>query len=218
MNRHIFAMRPEAACCPPFRLARPRPTVVWNRAPPAPSDRLIRITPPAALADASGRWLRHRTRILRSRIRGLTGFSAALLIGLCAIVSPAQAQLHEAEKAGYVVRASVANAQMLSPEALAKHKLRAAPLLVNVMVLKRGQPIESGAVAAEVHVDTTDLLGSTSRVDMREVRENQGISYLGTFDFPLNGLELDFHVRARPVGANAEIELRFRESLPRPAR
>ena len=117
-----------------------------------------------------------------------------------------------------MVRTSVANANMLSPEALAKHKLRAAPLLINVMVLKRGQPIAGGAVAADVVVDTTDLLGTTSRVEMREVKVNTGISYLGTFDFPLNGLELDFHVRARPVGTDDEIELRFRERLPRPVR
>lgn len=213
MNRHIFTSRSETGCCPPFRVAHPRPTIVWNVVPPTSPDIRMHSNTSSDLAPGRGRWLRHRTRALGRRLRGV-----ALLIGLCAIVTPAQAQLHEAEKGGYVVRASVANATMLSAEALAKHKLRAAPLLINVMVSKRGQPIQEGAVAADVVVDITDLLGTTSRVDMREVKENTGISYTGTFDFPLNGLELDFHVRARPVGTNTGIELRFRERLPRPAR
>lgn len=218
MNRHIFASKLETACCPPFHVGRPRSTVLWSAAPSALPDTRAPDTPPGGLADPIGRGQRHRPWKLGRRIRSLAGGSVALLLGLGAIVAPVQAQLHEAEAAGYVVRASVANTQMLSPEALAKHKLRGAPLLINVMVLKQGQPVESGTVAADVAVETTDLLGTTSQVDMREVKENTGISYLGTFGFPLNGLELDFHVRARPVGTNSAIELRFRERLPRPAR
>jgi hypothetical protein len=174
--------------------------------------------PPERLAGACGRHWRPRAWAFRHRIQGLAVSSLSLIIGLCAIVAPAQAQLHETEKDGYVLRANVANAQMLPPESIEKYKLRSAALLINVVVLKQGQPVEDAAVAADVVVESTDLLGVSSQIDMREVKAHTGISYLGTFDFPLNGIELAFHITARPAGSNTELGLRFRERLPQPAR
>lgn len=217
MNQYIFACKPKAGCCPLLQFERAQ------HAPKAACDADFAAKASTTLQSVTAeRRAAAPARRLRARAWSFSGLSAgsslSLLIGLCAIGAPAQAQVHEAQKGGYVVRANVANAQMLPPDALAKHKLRAAALLINVVVLKQGQPIEDSAVAADVVVKATDLLGTTSQIDMREVKEQTGTSYLGTFDFPLNGLELDFHITARPAGSDTEIGLRFRDRLPRPAR
>jgi hypothetical protein len=139
---------------------------------------------------------------------------ALSLLAMGVFIAPAQSQVHEAKEGGYLMRANVASTQDLPPGTLASHQLRAADLLVNVVVLKQDEGLLG--VAAEVTVETTDLIGTRSRIDMRTIAVNEGISYLGTFNAPLNAHALDFHITARPGGSDTTIELRFRAKLPRP--
>jgi len=140
----------------------------------------------------------------------------AFFVGVCILAAPAYGQLHVTQSNGYVLRANVASAQNLPPAMIQKYKLQSADFLINVVVLKQGEPAPNTGIEAEVAVETTDLIGTRARIDMRTVEEHTGISYLGTFNAPLNELVLDFNIVARPAGSDALIGMRFRERLPRP--
>jgi hypothetical protein len=144
---------------------------------------------------------------LRPRWRHLAG---ALLA--CTAIQ-ASAQSHEARQDGYVLRASTVPSQAIGEETARAHGIRPAPdrAVLNVSI-QRDPPGTVATVRAQVTAETTDLVGRTRSVELREVVENGGVSYTGSYDV-LPRQVLDFHITALPEQHAIPIILRFRDRI-----
>lgn len=130
----------------------------------------------------------------------------------------AVAQVHQARSAEHTVRASTIASSRIDAATAAQHGIETAPdrAVLNVVVLRRN-PAPGAAentVAAQVSARTRNLAGTTHEVELKEVRENGRVSYLGSYPF-LPAEVLDLRVVATPAGASQALTLEWRERMPR---
>lgn len=85
--------------------------------------------------------------------------------------------------------------------------------VLNVVVLSEDRGGRK-TLPAKVAASTRNLAGVRSDIDMREVRENDRVSYLGTYEFAPREV-LDFKIEAWPAGSRAEqpLTLAYRERM-----
>lgn len=141
-------------------------------------------------------------------------YCTSLLMGcaLAAATAGTSAQPVERDFGPYTVRASAVVSTALPAETARRHGIEPAADrgVLNVVVLRGAN---DATVAADVSVDKINLLGQREALAMREVRENERVSYLGVFGFePLRNFR--FVIHARPLGSEEsytiELEDRFR--------
>ena len=145
-------------------------------------------------------------------------FTTIALFGLP--LQAAMAQAHEAESDGHTMRVSVVPSNRLSSDAAREHGIAVADDrgVLNVVVFERGDdpstPAQSSAtersVPAEISATRTDLVGRAETVEMREVRANGGVSYLGSFqvvDSPM----ARYRIEALPAGVTQPLSVEFEE-------
>ncbi len=124
---------------------------------------------------------------------------------------------HLVKDGSYTLRASALGSSVLPPAIAQRHGIEVAPDrgILNVVVLKddwSGQV----TVPADITAITVNLLDQTEPIPMREVIENDHVSYLGSFDFqPLRNLR--FVVNAKPRGGVEPLALEFEDrfAIPR---
>ena len=119
------------------------------------------------------------------------------------------AQLHEWPLGGYIVRANVANADLLPGEVLRKHNLDPASEVLNVVVLDRGE-LPRDTVHARVTATVTDLSGHVRDIPMREVIDRDRVSYLGEIPVASIRTRLDIAIAVRVPDGNSSV-FRFRD-------
>lgn len=85
--------------------------------------------------------------------------------------------------------------------------------LVNIAVLRHVDGgDETVAVPATVEVSARSLLGQVQHIELRELRDQDAIYYIG--QFRIRGEErLRFDIEARPEGGNRPIQIRFEHSF-----
>jgi hypothetical protein len=143
--------------------------------------------------------------------------SRQLIAGLLlsALTAGAWAQSHEVERGGVVLRSSSVASDRISPETARLHGINQSPdrAVINVVLLtdKPGMP---ATLPALVSVSTRSLSGDRTPIEMREVRANDRVSYMGSYVFSHREV-LDFEVTAQPMGAPSQepLTLRYRERM-----
>lgn len=137
-----------------------------------------------------------------------------LCAGLLTIAAlSATAQVHEARRGDLLLRSSTVASERINPATASRHGIEPSPTrgVLNV-VLMRGR--NGRTIAAEVSASSTNLAGVRQEIEMREVRANDRISYMGTYDF-LPREVVDFEITARPLlpEKSRPISLKYRDRM-----
>ena len=144
---------------------------------------------------------------MRSRV--LQCLAAAAI--LAAALPLAWGQAHIAESGVHTMRASIVPSTALATESARAHGIEVAADrgVINVVVLERGDGGQR-PVPAEVSATRTDLIGRPETIEMREIRANSGISYLGTFTVH-KSRTARFQISAWPAQASQPLTVEFDE-------
>lgn len=169
----------------------------------------LAVTPSArrAAAHSGGGKARATTRsCARQLVAGLL---------LCAAAASVWAQSHEVERGGVVLRSSTVASDRISPEAARSYGIDQSSdrAILNVVLLTTQAGIPA-TLPALVWASTRSLTGEQRVIEMREVRENDRVSYMGTYAFEPREV-IDFEVTAQPTGATPQepLTLRYRERM-----
>jgi hypothetical protein len=134
---------------------------------------------------------------------------------LSALTAGAWAQSHEVERGGVVLRSSSVASDRISPETAKLHGINQSPdrAVINVVLLS-DQPGMQKTLPALVSASTRSLSGDRTPIEMREMRANDRVSYIGSYVFSHREV-LDFEVTAQPMGAPSQepLTLRYQERM-----
>lgn len=149
----------------------------------------------------------HQETLMRSGLMPV--FTAIAMFG--APLQAALAQVHVAESDAYTMRASVVPSNQLSSEAAREHGISVSGDrgVINVVVLERKQDAER-SVPAKVSATRSELSGRVESIEMREMRANGGVSYLGSFDVVVSPTAR-YRIEALPAGAAQPLSVEFEE-------
>lgn len=139
---------------------------------------------------------------------------AALLLASAAL--GAQAQPHEARSDGWILRGSTVASDRIDSTAAKRHGIEPSSTrgVLNVVLLKpKSASSAEVTVPGKVTASMRNLAGVQLDIEMREVRVNGWITYMGTYEF-LPREVIDFRIQAIPAGRSGPpITLRFRDRM-----
>lgn len=150
---------------------------------------------------------------LRNRLALTAG--NCLLWFLAAGATPVLAQVHEVRQGQYLVRSSTVGSTQIDAATASRHGIKPAPdrALLNVVVLLPGDGRhQERNVPAKVSVTMRRPTGNVEPVEMREVRENSMVNYLGTYRFAPREI-IHFEVHAQPQGSAEDIKLVYSDRM-----
>jgi len=134
---------------------------------------------------------------------------------LSALAASVSAQSHEVERGGVVLRSSSVASDRISPETARLHGIDQSSdrAILNVVLLTT-QAGAQATLPALVTASSRSLTGENTVIEMREVRANDRVSYMGTYAFEPREV-LDFEVTAQPTGSTQQepMTLRYRERM-----
>jgi hypothetical protein len=152
--------------------------------------------------------LRLQSRLPRQFIGQLI---VAFLLSIVAVAAAAQPR--EVRRGDLVLRSSTVSSERIAAETASRHGIEPAPnrAVLNV-VLMRGKNRQT--IPAEVTASSRNLAGVRQKIDMREVRENERISYIGAYEF-LPWEAIDIEIQAKPLrpAKSRPLALRYRERM-----
>jgi hypothetical protein len=121
----------------------------------------------------------------------------AVAVVLCSLAWSATAQPREARRGDLVLRSSTIASTQLNPATASRHGIQPAAnqAVLDVVLLRGRQP---RPIPAEVTASSRSRAGVRQEIAMREVRENDRVSYIGTYEF-LPSEEVDLEIEARPL-------------------
>lgn len=145
---------------------------------------------------------------LRSRQLGRL-FALMFLLAPCSSF----AQAHVDVFGDYIVRSSAIPADRLPAATAMQHGISRTDRrgVLNVSVRPHSDPL-APPIPAKVSVTRENLMGQREPIAMREIVENNGVTYFGTFDFdPRRSIR--FEVRIQPEGTLAVHTQTFEEKF-----
>jgi len=119
--------------------------------------------------------------------------------------------MHVSEFGRYTLRANAISSDVLAASTAKRHGIDQASDrgVLNLVILER-QGKRQVTVRAEVTASKHNLLGQSEEIEMRAIKENGRVSYLGTFGFaPLRNFR--FTITALPVGASEPLKIEFED-------
>jgi len=124
----------------------------------------------------------------------------------------AGAQNHEQAFERYVLKSNVVSSLSIPEASANKHAIRRAADqgILNVTVMKKGQSLQT--VPARVQAHAISLAGSKRKIEMRETKVGDWVSYTGTFNFAPREV-LDFNIVAEPTGSGQVLEMSYRDRV-----
>jgi Domain of unknown function (DUF4426) len=138
----------------------------------------------------------------------------AMLLG--GLACAAAAQPREVTRGDLVLRSSTVASERIDPATASRHGIEPSPnrAVLNVVLL-RGPKREP--VPAEVTALSRNLAGVRRDIELKEVRENERVSYVGSFEF-LPKEVIDIEITARPVQPDQArpLTLSYRERMWQP--
>lgn len=136
---------------------------------------------------------------------------ALFLIGLL-LSAPLMAQ--QAESFGpFKAHYSAINTSQLSPEVARAYDIQRSSnrAMLNIAVLRNAEP-EDEPVSATVTAQTVNLTGQRRDIEMREIRDQGAIYYIGTLRIT-NEEIITFNVSVQPEGRAAPYEFTFQQKF-----
>lgn len=137
--------------------------------------------------------------------------SAAALVLALGLAGPATAQ-QSRDFGDYTVHYNTLNTNLLPADTARAYGIQRAGTraLVNIAVQQRA---DREPVAARVEASAINLNGQRRELNMREIREEEAIYYIGHFRVHDEEI-LDFHIVIRPLEAPDQVmELDFRQQF-----
>lgn len=147
--------------------------------------------------------------VLRNLVLCLT------VVPLAALAALANAQAEHVTQAGpYTLRASALKSEFIPNPVAREHNIDRAPDrgILNVVVLRNTPEGKSITIPAAVIAYQKNLIGQRKTIEMRSVKQNDRLSYLGTFEFDPSS-NLHFTIEAKPQGSDENIVLEFKDQL-----
>jgi hypothetical protein len=84
--------------------------------------------------------------------------------------------------------------------------------MVNISVIKKIEGTTGKAVPAEIRIEAKNLMGMPKDLQLREIREQEAIYYIG--DFPIiDGEIVTFKLRVTPQHSDNAITARFSQQF-----
>ena len=127
-------------------------------------------------------------------------FCALLLAS--ALLTPLSALAENSTTAGgFTIHHNAFPTSTLTPEVAKAYGIQRSKVrgMLNVSVIKEKEGTTGTSVPARVDVKTLILTGQTSRLPMREIKEQDAVYYVG--EFPVqNGEKINFVIEATPEG------------------
>jgi len=111
---------------------------------------------------------------------------------------------------GYTVHHNAFTADTLTPEIAKTHGFQRSKFrgLLNVSVIKDAPGTTGTSVPAQVEAKIVNLTGQTTNLDMREIKEDDAIYYIG--EFPVhNDQTIDFVIEATPQESDKTLIMRM---------
>ncbi|TVQ35953.1 MAG: DUF4426 domain-containing protein [Wenzhouxiangella sp.] len=139
--------------------------------------------------------------------------SALLLLGLLGASLTGQAE--QAETFGpFAVHYNTFNTDQLTPDVARAYGIQRSgnQALLNIAVIRHGDEDMGTPVTARVSATATNLAGQRRDLDMREIRDQDAIYYIGTFRISNEEL-LNFRVSVQPEGHPRAHEFNFRQQF-----
>ena len=138
----------------------------------------------------------------------------SLLAGMLLLFPLAATAENSKDFGQYVIHYNAMATDFLPPEIARQYRITRSRNrgMLNITVLKKilgspGQPVH-----ARVDVTANNLAGQTRRIHTREIRDGNAIYYIGEFGVA-NEETMKFTVRARPQGAQEEVEVEFSQDF-----
>lgn len=115
---------------------------------------------------------------------------------------------------GYTIHHNIITTDFLSDDVarsygIIRSKNRA---LLNVSVIKDKESSTGTPVSANIQANMTNIYGQQSSLNLREIREEKAIYYIGTF-LVRNGESLNFHLDVKPEGESKYSPAAFSEEF-----
>jgi len=121
--------------------------------------------------------------------------------------------VHVSEFGRYTLRANVVRSEVLSASTAKRHGIERASdrAVLNLVILER-QGKRQVTLPARVTASTHNLIGQSEAIEMRAIKANGRVSYVGTFGFaPLRNFRIT--MTQLPVGTNEQLEIEFEDRL-----
>jgi len=114
----------------------------------------------------------------------------------------------------YVVHFNAITTDLLPPQVASGYNIQrsANKVLLNITVLKKVLGAAASPVEAEVTAEAVNLTDQHHAIEMREVKEQGAVYYLGTLSVD-NQETYDFTVRVTPEGMENPFVVRFRQQF-----
>lgn len=159
-------------------------------------------------------WSRKQTVKPPARLsRNVAVLLTASVLALLATFANAQGE-HMTHAGPYTVRATALKSEFIPDSVAREHNLDPGPEkgILNVVVLKKMPDGQRITVPAAVIAYQRNLLDQRQTVEMRSVKQNDRISYLGTFEFDQLS-NFRFTVEVLPQGSEETITLDFEDKF-----
>ncbi len=106
------------------------------------------------------------------------------------------------------------NTNQLTPDVARAYGIQrsASRALLNIAVIRQGDEDMGTPVRARVRATATNLAGQRRDLDMREIRDQDAIYYIGVFGIS-NEETLNFNVSVQPMGQQQAHEFSFRQQF-----
>jgi hypothetical protein len=141
-----------------------------------------------------------------------TGLMLACLV-FQSLAGPVMAQ--QMVQAGkFEIHYNTFNTSQLTPEVARAYEIQRSGnrALLNIAVLETAEEGLNRAVSAQVTASAINLAGQRRVIDMREIRDQDAIYYIGTFRIH-NDESLNFTIEVRPEGGGRAHEFSFRQQF-----
>jgi hypothetical protein len=135
--------------------------------------------------------------------------SIRLLLMVCLVAMPVLAEQKQVV-GDYVAHYNAQSTTELNPEVARRHGINRNPRLAMIMVTVQNKDGE--AVAAAISGQARNLLGQSQPLDMREIREDTSIYYIGLFSISHRDTQV-FELDIRPAASAAAFPLRFSQQF-----
>lgn len=136
------------------------------------------------------------------------------LLALLAATAPAMAQQSQSFD-GYTIHYNALSTSQLTPQVAQAYGIQrsSSRALLNITVLRDDGDGQSTPAHARVEASARNLTGQLREIEMRELTDTEGaIYYIGVFR--VNNMEMfDFKVSVVPEGAQAPLEVTFRQQF-----
>jgi len=138
-----------------------------------------------------------------------------LLTGLLMLAIPLIVTAENSTHApGYTIHHNAFPSAILAPDIASNYKIIRSKYrgLLNISVIKEIPGTTGEAVTANIKAQARDLIGRVQTIDLREIREEKAIYYIGEFTI-VDGETLDFTLEVTPAGMERPVKAQLKQQF-----